>query len=120
MGAKCEDNICLLQAIKHFYGKILADEGRKTDYPQIDYNKVAKGIKFTDADAVKMLINLLGDLHQPLHVGFATDDNGRSVQLTYRGKPMSLYDVWDKGVSEDLRNQESGFWLGGWTHVRAI
>lgn len=33
---------------------------------------------------------------------------------------MSLYDVWDKGISEVIRSEESNFWLGGWTHVRAI
>lgn len=118
--AKCEDNICLLSAIKHFYGKVLQDEGRKIDFPSIDYAKVAKGIKFTDADAVKMLINLIGDLHQPLHVGYAGDDNGRKVQVKFRGQVMSLYDVWDKGISEVIRKEQSSFWLGGWTHVRAI
>jgi len=118
--AKCEDNICLVMAIKHFYGKVLQDEGRRIDFPSIDYSKVEKGIKFTDADAVKMLINLLGDLHQPMHIGFAGDDNGRKVQVNFRGQQMSLYDVWDKGISEVVRSQESGFWLGGWTHVRAI
>lgn len=118
--AKCEDNVCLLSAIKHFYGKVLADEGRKTDFPAIDYAKVEKGVKFTDADSVKLLINLVGDLHQPMHVGFAGDDNGRNVQVTVRGKTMSLYDAWDKGISEIVREQESNFWLGGWTHIRAI
>lgn len=118
--AKCEDGICLVTAIKHFYGKVLADEGRRIDYPSIDYSKVAKGIKFSDADAVKMLINLLGDLHQPMHVGYAGDDNGRKVQVNFQGKQMSLYDLWDKGISEVVRSQESSFWLGGWTHIRAI
>lgn len=117
---KCEDNICLLSAIKHFYGKILKDEGRKIDYPDIDYAKVAPGISFTDADAVKMLINLLGDLHQPLHVGYAGSDMGRNVQVKFNGKTMSLYDMWDKGMSEAIRTQEANFWLGGWTHVGRI
>lgn len=36
------------------------------DFPAIDYSKVAKGIKFSDADYLKMLINLVGDLHQQL------------------------------------------------------
>ena len=65
--AKCEDNICLLASIKHFYGKVVSDEGRRMDFPAIDYSKVAKGIKFSDADYLKMLINLVGDLHQQLY-----------------------------------------------------
>ncbi|CAE7218653.1 ENDO2 [Symbiodinium pilosum] len=118
--SKCQDNICLLEAIKHFYGKVLSDEGRRIDYPAIDYNKVAKGIRFSDADFLKMLINLIGDLHQPMHVGYAQDDNGRSVKVKFRGSLMSLYEVWDKAISEAVRTEESNYWLGGWTHVRAV
>jgi len=118
----CEDNICLLTAIKHFYGKVLQDEGRKIEFPQIDYKKLEKDkqMKFTDADSVKMLINLIGDLHQPLHVGYASDDSGHGVKVKLRGKEMSLYDAWDKGISEIVRETESNFWYGGWTHIRAI
>jgi len=118
--SRCEDGVCLLNSIKHFYGKILKDEGRTIDFPDIDYNKVHPGLKFNDADAVKMLINLLGDLHQPLHVGYASDDNGHSVKVKFRGHEMTLYDLWDKGISETVRKDQAGFWYGGWTHVRAI
>jgi len=118
--ALCPDNVCLLSAIKHFYGKILLDEGRRIDYPDIDYSKVAQGIQFKDADAVKMLINLIGDMHQPLHVGYASDDNGHNVQVNFEGKQMSLYDVWDKGIGELVRQRQSNFWYGGWTHVNAV
>lgn len=117
---KCEDNICLLQAIKHFYGEVLESEGRKIDHPQIDFNKVHAALTFSDADNLKMLINLLGDMHQPMHVGFAGDDMGREVKVRFRGKVMSLYDLWDSGISQVIRTEESSFWLGGWTHVGRI
>merc|ERR1712232_351654 len=55
-----------------------------------------------------------------MHVGYAGDNNGKNIQVNLRGKTMSLYDVWDKGISEFVRDEESSFWLGGWTHVRAI
>uniref|UniRef100_A0A6U8U991 Uncharacterized protein n=1 Tax=Zooxanthella nutricula TaxID=1333877 RepID=A0A6U8U991_9DINO len=118
--AKCDDNICLLTSIKHFYGKVLRDEGRRIDFPDVDYGKAAKGVTFSDADAVKMLINLIGDLHQPLHVGYASDDNGHTTQVRFRGKQMSLYAFWDKGIGEMVREYEGYMWDGGWTHVRAI
>eukprot|EP00929_Paragymnodinium_shiwhaense_P008371 TRINITY_DN112324_c0_g1_i1.p1 TRINITY_DN112324_c0_g1~~TRINITY_DN112324_c0_g1_i1.p1 ORF type:complete len:450 (-),score=131.64 TRINITY_DN112324_c0_g1_i1:41-1390(-) len=118
--AKCDDNICLVEAIKHFYGKVLAAEGRKVDFPSIDYSKVAKDVKFSDADMVKLLINLLGDLHQPMHVGYSGDDSGKKVQVKFQGKTMSLYDFWDKTISETVRTEEENFWLGGWTQVRSI
>lgn len=117
---KCEDNICLLSAIKHFYGKVLKSEGRHTNFPAIDYDKIAKGIKFTDADSVKMLINLIGDLHQPLHVGYAGDDNGRNIKVTFRGEVKTLFEIWDNVISEVVRRDESHFWLGGWTHISRV
>lgn len=122
--AACEDNICLVAATKHFFAKILRDEGRKTEIPtgnvDIDYKKVNADLKFTDADAVKMLINLLGDIHQPMHLGFDADDMGRKVKVKFRGEEMSLYDFWDKKIGEVVRNDEASFWLGGWTHVGRI
>eukprot|EP00933_Yihiella_yeosuensis_P050346 TRINITY_DN48149_c0_g1_i1.p1 TRINITY_DN48149_c0_g1~~TRINITY_DN48149_c0_g1_i1.p1 ORF type:complete len:405 (+),score=91.21 TRINITY_DN48149_c0_g1_i1:99-1313(+) len=118
--AKCKDNICLLEAIKHFYGKVLSDEGRRIDYPKIDIQSIAQGLRFSDADSVKMLINLIGDLHQPMHVGFAGDNTGRNIQVRFRGNTETLYDMWDKVISEAVRTHESNFWLGGWTHVRAV
>jgi hypothetical protein len=90
------------------------------DYPAIDFRKASANLKFTDTDAMKMLINLLGDLHQPMHVGFVGDDAGRKTRVRFEGKEMSLYDFWDKTISETVRNQESNFWLGGWTHVGRI
>lgn len=77
---QCQDGVCLLASVKHFYGKVLADEGRAIEYPAMDYDKVEPGVWFSDADAVKMLLNLLGDLHQPLHVGFASDDSGKALR----------------------------------------
>mmetsp|Transcript_42561 Transcript_42561/g.112310 ORF Transcript_42561/g.112310 Transcript_42561/m.112310 type:complete len:397 (-) Transcript_42561:43-1233(-) len=118
--AKCEGNVCLVQALKHFYGRILSDEAQKMEYPAIDYSSIAKGIKVTDADALKMLINLLGDLHQPLHLGYSGDDMGRKVRVIFRNKEISLYEFWDSTISETVRNEESNFWLGGWTHVHRI
>jgi len=123
---KCEDNICLVEAIKHFYGRILKDEGRTPEKViDIDHRKFtsitdSKPIKFTDADAVKMLINLIGDLHQPLALGYSADDMGRNFKVKFRGKELSLYDFWDKEIGEVVRKHESNFWLGGWTHYARV
>jgi hypothetical protein len=44
---------------------------------------------------LKMLIHLLGDLHQPLHVGREADRGGNSIQLQWFGKGTNLHSVWD-------------------------
>lgn len=120
IAGRCEDGICLLNAIKHFYGKILQHEGRKISYPTIDYSKMHPDLQFSDVDAIKMLINLIGDLHQPLHVGYSSDDSGNRIRVKFKNKEMTLYELWDKGITEYVREHQPNFWYGGWTHVNNV
>ena len=49
-------------------------------------------------DALKFLIHLVGDVHQPLHTGRPADKGGVSIKLAWFGEPMSLHRVWDSGL----------------------
>merc|ERR1719158_1477987 len=33
---------------------------------------------------------------------------------------MSLYDFWDKGISQVVRTKQDNWWLSGWTHVQYV
>lgn len=44
---------------------------------------------------LKMLTHLVGDLHQPLHVGHAEDQGGNKVKVTWFGQSSNLHSVWD-------------------------
>lgn len=46
-------------------------------------------------DALKFVVHLVGDLHQPLHAGYQKDRGGNTVQLNYNGKGTNLHRVWD-------------------------
>ncbi|MCC6286373.1 MAG: S1/P1 nuclease [Chitinophagaceae bacterium] len=46
--------------------------------------------------ALKFLIHLVGDLHQPLHVGRDEDQGGNKIQVTWFGKPTNLHVIWDE------------------------
>lgn len=51
------------------------------------------------AKNIKMLFHLVGDLHQPLHVGYGDDRGGNSVHVTYLGKSKkNLHQVWDETI----------------------
>lgn len=52
---------------------------------------------------LKFLIHLVGDIHQPLHVGHAHDAGGNSVQVTWFGKPSNLHKVWDTEMIESKK-----------------
>jgi len=56
---------------------------------------------FTDGDellAIRMLVHLVGDIHQPLHVGNGEDRGGNNVKLTYFWESSNLHQVWDSGM----------------------
>jgi hypothetical protein len=50
------------------------------------------------AEALKWVVHLVGDMHQPLHVGDRGDRGGNDVKVTYDGKPGNLHAVWDTGL----------------------
>ncbi|WP_462253868.1 S1/P1 nuclease [Ekhidna sp.] len=56
---------------------------------------------FTDEDeafALKCLVHLIGDIHQPLHVGNGNDRGGNDIKLDYFWNSSNLHRVWDSGI----------------------
>jgi S1/P1 Nuclease len=50
--------------------------------------------------ALDYLVHLVGDLHQPLHVGFLDDIGGTKTKVTLEGKTQTLHELWDTGILE--------------------
>lgn len=48
--------------------------------------------------AVKMIVHIIGDLHQPLHAGNGTDRGGNDVKLEFFWESSNLHRVWDSGL----------------------
>lgn len=46
------------------------------------------------------LFHLVGDLHQPLHVGYASDKGGNNYQIQFQGKGTNLHGLFDYGLIE--------------------
>lgn len=47
---------------------------------------------------LKMLVHLIGDLHQPLHNGRKEDKGGNTIQVEWFGKGTNLHRVWDSNM----------------------
>jgi hypothetical protein len=58
--------------------------------------------KSEEAFILKCLIHLIGDIHQPLHVGNGMDKGGNDVKVTYFWKSSNLHRVWDSGIIDGL------------------
>ena len=51
--------------------------------------------------ALRFIVHLVGDLHQPLHVGKCCDKGGNDVKVTFFGKPTNLHALWDSQLVDD-------------------
>lgn len=47
---------------------------------------------------LRMLIHLVGDLHQPMHVGHAHDKGGNDIEVKWFGRDSNLHRVWDSNM----------------------
>lgn len=65
--------------------------------------KVLKDENSSEEDKVfylKFLVHLIGDLHQPLHVGRKEDKGGNDIKLLWHYKKTNLHRVWDSDMIE--------------------
>jgi hypothetical protein len=88
--AHCPNGDCVIEAIRS-QRALLADP-RQPDAVR--------------AQALKFLVHLVGDAHQPLHAGYARDKGGNTVQLQVDGKGSNLHRVWDSDVLASARLSE--------------
>lgn len=52
---------------------------------------------------LKMLVHLVGDLHQPMHVGRAEDRGGNDIKVDWFGRQSNLHRVWDTQMIESYK-----------------
>jgi len=51
--------------------------------------------------ALRFIVHLVGDLHQPLHNGKCCDKGGNDVKVNWFGKPTNLHAVWDSQLVDE-------------------
>lgn len=78
-----------------------------------ELNKTITELEHKDnlnADKIKtdleIVIHLVEDMHQPLHVGYPEDKGGNTIKVNYMGKTQNLHHVWDDGI---IKTQDIGY-----------
>ena len=51
-------------------------------------------------DALKFLAHFVGDIHQPMHAGYADDRGGNDTHVEVFDQPSNLHAAWDYGLLE--------------------
>ena len=63
--------------------------------------------------ALRFIVHLVSDLHQPLHAGNGSDRGGNDFTVVFYGDVTNLHSVWDSGLvdEEQLSYTEYSDWL---------
>jgi hypothetical protein len=56
-----------------------------------------------ELDDIRILVHLVGDIHQPLHVGCCDDNGGNKAKVKWFGRETSLHHVWDSDMIDDTK-----------------
>jgi hypothetical protein len=78
----CKLRNCIIEAIA-WYSQVLR-------WPDAPRNEKRTALRF--------IAHLIGDIHQPLHAGFAEDRGGNSVDVRFNGRKENLHSLWDTGL----------------------
>ncbi len=89
----CPEGQCIVAALQR-QAALLADRS------------VAEGKR---REALKWVVHLVGDIHQPLHAGYPEDRGGNLFQVHYLGRGSNLHALWDSGLLESARLNEGDY-----------
>lgn len=56
-----------------------------------------------EKERIKILVHLVGDIHQPLHVGTGDDRGGNDTRVKWFGSKSNLHRVWDSEMIDDTQ-----------------
>jgi len=93
----CDDSICVAGAVSN-YTKILQSTSADAELKQ---------------EALKFLIHFVGDIHQPLHVAFDSDEGGNTEKGLYEplNNTGTLHGIWDYDIIQQAEENFDSYWV---------
>ncbi len=75
----CPHRNCIVEAIR-WYRRVMVDEEAPLNLRRI---------------ALRFVVHLVGDIHEPLHAGHSEDRGGNEIYVNYGGLRVRLHKLWD-------------------------
>jgi len=88
----CEHDMCVVSAIYNYT--------ERQNQPSLPLSQRSEALKF--------FVHFVGDVHQPLHVGFIGNLGGNSLKGYFMGSSTNLHSVWDSGLINVLLSERFG------------
>ncbi|WOK93976.1 endonuclease 2 [Canna indica] len=79
-------DMCVVGAINNYTTQLLT------------YQHSSSGYNLTES--LMFLAHFIGDIHQPLHVGFEDDEGGNTIIVHWYRRKTNLHHVWDTSIIE--------------------
>ncbi|CAL1392555.1 unnamed protein product [Linum trigynum] len=89
-----EKGRCVDGAIQNYTTQLLTYNSAQSS--KSDYNLT---------EALLFLSHLMGDIHQPLHVGFTSDKGGNTINIHWYTRKTVLHHAWDDNIIETAEEQ---------------
>ncbi|ONK81496.1 uncharacterized protein A4U43_C01F29740 [Asparagus officinalis] len=83
--------------------------GAITNYTDqlLTYKNSSSGSQYNLTEALLFLAHFVGDIHQPLHVGFTSDEGGNTIEVHWYTRKANLHHVWDDSI---IQTAEENFY----------
>jgi len=91
----CNEGKCIITGLKKFI----------TEAIDLSLSEAQRNV------ALKMVVHLIADMHQPLHLGFKEDFGGNKIALKYSDTTISLHEFWDSTILS-LATHQAKWWDG--------
>lgn len=85
----CPNGQCVVNAIYNYTTR-LAKDAKSPFKCNLNTN--------VEPCALVFLTHFVGDAHQPLHAGYASDLGGNNVKVSWYGQSTNLHSVWDSSI----------------------
>lgn len=96
-GSSLPQNV--VQAIDFFSAILQGNEEASDAFERLaDANSARFLNDSLELSALSFLVHLIGDVHQPLHVGRGQDRGGNKVWVNWFGELSNLHSSWDEGL----------------------
>lgn len=79
-------DMCVAGAIKNFTSQLS------------HYHHGTSDRRYNMTEALLFLSHFMGDIHQPMHVGFTSDEGGNTIDLRWFRHKSNLHHVWDREI----------------------
>ena len=60
----------------------------------------------TRGEALKWVVHLVGDVHQPLHTADRHDRGGNALRVSFHGRDLNLHEIWDTDLLKSLMGRQ--------------